>query len=108
VQAEHGALLVLYTDGLLEYDRDLLAGERRILEAVSTVASRGIDNPAAAIRDAIVSRYEPTDDVAVMTIAFAQHESEETADGKPLWSVGVRGVRAPLASRGRTRVDGRW
>ncbi|MEA2663736.1 MAG: hypothetical protein QOI11_680, partial [Candidatus Eremiobacteraeota bacterium] len=107
VQAEHGALLVLYTDGLLEYDRDLFAGERRILEAVSTVASRRIDNPAAAIRDAIFARYEPTDDVAVMTIAFAQHESEETADGKPLWSVGVRGVRAPLASRDRTRVDGR-
>ncbi|HEY6234932.1 MAG TPA: PP2C family protein-serine/threonine phosphatase [Candidatus Elarobacter sp.] len=107
VQAEHGALLVLYTDGLLEYDRDLLAGERRILEAVSTIASRRIDNPAAAIRDAIFARYEPSDDVAIMTIAFAQHPSDQTAEGEPLWSVGVRGVRAPLASRGPTRVDAR-
>jgi serine phosphatase RsbU (regulator of sigma subunit) len=106
VQAEHGDLLVLYTDGLLEYDRDLLAGERRILEAVSAIASRRIDNPAAAIRDAIFARYEPSDDVAIMTIAFARHASEHTAEGEPLWSVGVRGVRAPFASRGRTRVDG--
>jgi hypothetical protein len=56
---------------------------------------------------AVFARYEPTDDVAIMTIAFAQHPSDETADGKPLWSVGVRGVRAPLASHGPTPVDGR-
>jgi serine phosphatase RsbU (regulator of sigma subunit) len=107
VQAEHGALLVLYTDGLLEYDRDLIAGERRILEAVCAIASRNIDNPAAAIRDAIFAHYEPTDDVAIMTIAFSQHPSDRTAEGDPLWYVGVRGVRAPLASRGPSRVDGR-
>ena len=100
VQVDHGAILVLYTDGLLEYDRDLLAGERRILEAVSAIALRRIDNPAAAIRDVIFSGYEPTDDVAIMTIAFAQHPlADEVGGAEPRWSVGFRGVRAPLASR---------
>ena len=103
VQAEHGAILVLYTDGLLEYDRDLLAGERRILETVSAIALRRLDNPAAAIRDAIFTGYEPTDDVAIMTVAFSQHPVDGTVDDEPQWSVGVRGVRAPLASRGAAR-----
>lgn len=97
LQAEHGALLVLYTDGLLEYDRDLLAGEERILRAVTSIAKRRLDNPAAAIRDAIFASYEPTDDVAIMTIAFARHPMEASVDGEPRWSVGFRGVRAPLA-----------
>jgi serine phosphatase RsbU (regulator of sigma subunit) len=101
IQAEHGAILVLYTDGLIEYDRDVLAGERRILDAVSAIALRRIDNPAAAIRDAIFTGYEPTDDVAIMTIAFSQHPIDGSDADAPLWSVGVRGVRAPLTSRAR-------
>ncbi|GAC1305365.1 MAG: hypothetical protein NVS2B3_07050 [Vulcanimicrobiaceae bacterium] len=100
VQAEHGAILVLYTDGLLEYDRDLFLGERRILDAVSAIALQRLDNPAAAIRDAIFAGYKPTDDVAIMTVAFAQHpRAGDASDEAPQWSVGVRGVRAPLASR---------
>lgn len=102
IQAEHGAILVLYTDGLLEYDRDVLAGEQRILEAVSAIALQRVDNPAAAIREAIFTGYEPTDDVAIMTIAFSQHPVHGV-DGTPQWSVGVRGVRAPLASRALQR-----
>ncbi len=98
VQVEHGAILVLYTDGLLEYDRDLLAGERRILEAVSAIALRRLDNPAAAIRDAIFTGYEPTDDVAIMTIAFSEHPIDAPDGDAPHWSVGVRGVRAAFAS----------
>jgi serine phosphatase RsbU (regulator of sigma subunit) len=99
VQVEHGAILVLYTDGLLEYDRDLLAGERRILETVSEIALRRLDNPAAAIRDAIFTGYAPTDDVAIMTITFSEHPVDAPDGDVPHWSVGVRGVRAALASR---------
>ena len=103
IQAEHGAILVLYTDGLVEYDRDLLAGERRILETVSAIALRRLDNPAAAIRDAIFRGYEPTDDVAIMTVSFLQHPVDGTVDDAPQWSVGVRGVRAPLVARDPAR-----
>jgi hypothetical protein len=105
LQAEHEALLILYTDGLLEYDRDIIEGERRILEVAAEVARSGVDNPAAAIRDAIFEQFEPSDDVAIMTISFADAE----ADGEPAhdagprahrWSVGFRGVRAPFAMYG--------
>jgi serine phosphatase RsbU (regulator of sigma subunit) len=105
VQVDHGAILVLYTDGLLEYDRDLLAGERRILETVSAIARRRLDNPAAAICDAIFTGYEPTDDVAIMTIAFSEHPIDATAAEAPQWSVGFRGVRAGLASRPTTQEN---
>jgi hypothetical protein len=105
-QAEHDALLILYTDGLIEYDRDVIEGERRILEVASDVARRRVDNPAAAIRDAIFEKFEPSDDVAIMTISFADTEAVGGApddDAEPRahrWSVGFRGVRAPFAMYG--------
>ncbi len=74
------------------------AGEGRILEAVSAIALQRLDNPAAAIRDVIFTGYEPTDDVAFMTIAFSEHPIDAPDGDVPHWSVGVRGVRAAFAS----------
>ena len=69
---EPGSMLILYTDGILEYNRDLIFGEERLLRIASDVAKRAIDNPASAIRDAVFTGYEPGDDVAIMTIKFAE------------------------------------
>jgi CHASE3 domain sensor protein len=63
-----GALLVLYTDGLVEYDRDLVGGERRLLRAAGRVAAADPADPAAALRDTIFSKTGPVDDVAILTL----------------------------------------
>ena len=99
IQALHGDLLVLYTDGLIEFDRDVIAGQRRVLDAFSAIAVRRVDNPAIALREAILTGRKQTDDVAIMTVAFAEHASAGDADdGRSHWSVGFRGVRSPFVS----------
>ncbi|MDQ6943538.1 MAG: serine/threonine-protein phosphatase [Candidatus Eremiobacteraeota bacterium] len=68
--ADHDSLLVLYTDGLLEYDHDLIEGERRMLEAAKNIAAQRLADPAGAIEDAIFKERKPRDDLAMLTIAF--------------------------------------
>ena len=63
-----GALLVLYTDGLTESTRDVFAGERRLRAALAREDVRNAPAPAAAILEAVL--HEPTDDVAILTVAM--------------------------------------
>jgi serine phosphatase RsbU (regulator of sigma subunit)/CHASE3 domain sensor protein len=67
-RAEAGALLVLYTDGVLEHKRDLIAGEARLLDAARR--SVGDANPALAIQRHVFEGSAPTDDVAILAISF--------------------------------------
>jgi serine phosphatase RsbU (regulator of sigma subunit) len=68
--AQPGALLVLYTDGVIEHKRDLFDGERRLLEAARTVVAQGSSDPASSVRHEIFAENAPTDDVAIMTVSF--------------------------------------
>jgi PAS domain-containing protein/anti-sigma regulatory factor (Ser/Thr protein kinase) len=68
VAIPEGALLVLYTDGLIESTRDLLEGERRLRAALESERVAMAAFPAAALRDAILS--EASDDVAILTVHF--------------------------------------
>jgi len=69
VQAAEGDVLVLYTDGVTEHGRDLLAGAVRLRDAA--IAARTAGDPARAIYDAVFGHAPPADDVAIMTVAFA-------------------------------------
>jgi serine phosphatase RsbU (regulator of sigma subunit) len=69
--ARPGALLVLYTDGVIEHKRDLFEGERKLLAAARTVVANGISDPATSVRQAIFADKAPDDDVAIMTVSFA-------------------------------------
>jgi serine phosphatase RsbU (regulator of sigma subunit) len=70
VRLTAGSLLVLYTDGLVEYNRDLIAGVDRLLLALTGVAASGAADPARALSDAMFSDGRPFDDVAVLTLRF--------------------------------------
>ena len=67
VQIDERGLVVLYTDGVIEYDRDILAGERRLLAAIDAAWRAGGDL-AVSIRDAVFRGALPGDDVAILTI----------------------------------------
>jgi hypothetical protein len=69
-QAREGALLILYTDGVIEHKRDLIDGERRLLDAARAVARGSFSDPAAGVRQAIFADLAPDDDVAIMTVFF--------------------------------------
>jgi serine phosphatase RsbU (regulator of sigma subunit) len=64
------SLLVLYTDGLIEYARDWETGERRLVEAVRRVRRDATSDPAASIVESIFRGAPPVDDVAVLTMFF--------------------------------------
>jgi serine phosphatase RsbU (regulator of sigma subunit) len=93
-----GSLIVLYTDGLVEYDHDLIAGERRLLKAVAQIASSGAPDPAGALRDAIFAKRAPVDDVAVVTLRMGGPQSGRAAQGA---------ARERMGHARKTRAGGR-
>jgi serine phosphatase RsbU (regulator of sigma subunit) len=70
IQTVPGAMLVLYTDGLIEHSHDVLTGEALLLEAVAQSVHEKASDPAGSIRDAIFKERTVGDDVAIFTIAF--------------------------------------
>lgn len=65
-----GSTMVLYTDGLIEFNRDLLEGEGRLLRAARESVRREIHNPAKFIAASVLRGALTNDDVAVLTISF--------------------------------------
>jgi serine phosphatase RsbU (regulator of sigma subunit)/anti-sigma regulatory factor (Ser/Thr protein kinase) len=102
-----GAMLVLYTDGLTEADRDLESGESLLVTSLETAASNVF--PAENIRAhvlAAVPQSRELDDVAILTV---YRESTErtwrwTVDGADLAGLGAvrHAIAARLAERGFT------
>ena len=68
VQLAPGAMIVLYTDGVIEYSRDLAEGEAALLEAVESAAQRPDADAATVIRDRIFNRQHVADDVAILAV----------------------------------------
>jgi serine phosphatase RsbU (regulator of sigma subunit) len=68
---ERGSLLILYTDGLIEFSHDADDGEARLMKAARDAIESKTPCPARFIVESVL-RKEPQypDDVAVMTIFF--------------------------------------
>jgi serine phosphatase RsbU (regulator of sigma subunit)/putative methionine-R-sulfoxide reductase with GAF domain len=62
-------LLTFYTDGLTEAKRDMLAGERRLHEALTTQAVFYVANPAEFVANYCLEVQAP-DDVAILVVNF--------------------------------------
>lgn len=62
------ALLVLYTDGLVEFDRDVAGGEAALQAAVAEQYRRRLDHPAQAILEQVLSGHPARDDIAILTV----------------------------------------
>ena len=63
-----GGLLVLYTDGLIESTRNILAGEAALAAAVRAESENPSADPARGIVDHVLRGKRPLDDVAVITV----------------------------------------
>jgi PAS domain S-box-containing protein len=61
-------LLVFYTDGLVEVERDLDLGQSRLREALGLGSVRSAENPALAIFDLVAGSATVQDDVAILTL----------------------------------------
>jgi serine phosphatase RsbU (regulator of sigma subunit) len=68
---EPASLVVLYTDGLIEFNHDADEGQRRLLQAASEAVTSKAANPAQFIVENVLRGDERhPDDVAVLTIFF--------------------------------------
>jgi serine phosphatase RsbU (regulator of sigma subunit) len=82
VLLEPASMVLLYTDGLLEEQRDVVAGEADLISAALRFRAAG--DPATAIFDAVIGARAPRDDVAVLTMTI---EALTSRDGEqPAWA----------------------
>ena len=72
IQTVRGAMLVLYTDGAIEHSHDVIEGEMLLLAAAGE-AARTAPDPAAFIHQTIFADRASGDDVAILTIGFADN-----------------------------------
>jgi integral membrane sensor domain MASE1 len=69
VALERGAVILFYTDGLTEFQREIDVAETRAIEAVSLlVGNSKIDSPAAFVQRSVMGSQRPADD-AVLLVA---------------------------------------
>ena len=66
-----GSLLVLYTDGLIEFGRDAPAGHAALVTAIREEQAKGSANPAQGILDRMLTGAQARDDIAIVTIGLA-------------------------------------
>lgn len=61
--------VVFYTDGMTEYERDVILGEERLLEASVRACQTDPENPAIALQERIFSSCVNRDDAATLTLS---------------------------------------
>jgi len=72
-----GSLLVLYTDGLIEFTRDVAHGENALLAAVRDEYERRSANPALGIQRHVIGEARNPDDIAILTLSVADAAVKE-------------------------------
>jgi serine phosphatase RsbU (regulator of sigma subunit) len=65
-----GSCLLLYTDGLVEWSRDIVAGEALLRRTFGEASVAGAEHPAKFIVERILEERVARDDVAVLTVSF--------------------------------------
>jgi PAS domain S-box-containing protein len=69
---EANSLLVLYTDGLIEFNRDVIRGEAALRTVVGGEWRRPSLHPARAIKDRVLLHSQQADDIALLTVRLEQ------------------------------------
>jgi len=98
-QLRAGALLTFYTDGLIEYERNIINGESILADAVQAEGNAETPDPALAILRRVIFGV-PNDDVAVLTVSVSAHPLEEvnvTTDATPASARVIRQALRRLA-----------
>ncbi len=93
------ALLVFYSDGLVEADHNILRGFERLETAISRPEIAGNPTPAAALYRAVLKRGG-NDDVVVLTLRLEPPEGETGVSGHTLrWSFDTASVNVAHSAR---------
>jgi PAS domain S-box-containing protein len=70
---QRDAVVALYTDGIVEFDREIGEAEKKLASAVARVVGDvALQRPAAAVRDAVLAGASTVDDAVVMIVQFSE------------------------------------
>lgn len=89
VECPDESMLVLYTDGLIEISRDVVAGDRLLERVVASQATAHASNPAEFIERTIANEA-PRDDIAILVVTFRREEMRwqfEAADARAAYTM---------------------
>jgi serine phosphatase RsbU (regulator of sigma subunit)/anti-sigma regulatory factor (Ser/Thr protein kinase) len=87
-----GAMLVLYTDGLIESTKDVLDGERRLDAVLRADDLPDVDAVARRIHDDVLGDHA-RDDVAILTVAVRHGAPVRRWRFDPMWADAALRVR---------------
>jgi PAS domain S-box-containing protein len=91
--------LTLFTDGLIEFARDLDDGERRIEAAIRELNATETEHLADAIMKRVLGSDEATDDIAILTATIARFPDEIAGEEREWRFLSVDARAAALARR---------
>lgn len=98
IDVEPGMLLVMYTDGLTEFNRDPIAGERQAAAALRALDAHA--RPARALYDALIAADGPHDDIAILTVRFSDDvPDDDDHGGIRHWTFDAADAVAAVAAR---------
>jgi serine phosphatase RsbU (regulator of sigma subunit)/anti-sigma regulatory factor (Ser/Thr protein kinase) len=89
-QLELGSGLVLYTDGIVEVERDYFKGLSDLQSAVKAEYLGGSDNVAEAIQRRIFARAKPHDDSAILFVGITNLSPSASVRHRKTWSLNAR------------------
>jgi PAS domain S-box-containing protein len=100
------AHVVFYTDGLTEFARLPIEGERRLLSAVDALVERAPEEPARWLRERVIGAAAVPDDVAVLVIAAGPRSHRPIGDDpRAVWR--FHSSDPITAQRSRRSIAGR-
>lgn len=101
-----GSIIAFYTDGLIEYSRDVIAGEERLLEAMRAEVFEPSATPARSLLRRIFATTKNTDDVAALVVRIGEPPSNDFVFDFTAIPIAVPLVRrALLRYAARLRLD---
>lgn len=101
LDAHQGSLLVLYTDGVTEFKRDVLEGEDRLLRAVEKATLSRSSTPARDLLLSVFGDRAARDDVALLVIKFLGEPRVAFLPDGRRWSFDVSDYEAATDLRHR-------
>jgi PAS domain S-box-containing protein len=92
INLEPGTSVFLYTDGLIEFNRDVLRNEERLLRVIAELSPLDT-TPANTIVSTMLGRITQTDDIAVLVLQTDEHPLEKIDVSLPSVPASASGVR---------------
>jgi anti-sigma regulatory factor (Ser/Thr protein kinase) len=98
-----GTLVVFYTDGMVEFERDIEFAEQKLLTAAALVVrDETVAHPARAIQNLVLHESAASDDAAVLVLHFSRVQPaaiRESAPAERTWRFHSSDAYSAHASR---------